>query len=255
MSLDEQRLVNGFMADCASLSSSGKSTTRRLAICSGLQAHAHCRSWSWPVSAPLPRTPRALGPGCRNWYARHRRASLPHRIARRCSRQASLPWGDELTALRAIGQRLRGNPEHRCALSHCVGPHVISSRRNDQADVRSPAGYDPEQAAARSLRALGMTDIFPTETSPVGLNIAGGIPPASRNHLVPTGLRHPSLERSRLTAHAYPCRDQCPERLALATRGHRWPAGRPQWRPTTSIRPPLPSAHRNLLLQDVATTD
>ena len=163
--LDEERLVDGFVADAHRL------VIREVhgqAPGDLFRAPGPCPSpiLSRAVSSSLPTTPLVSGPGCRNRCVRCRRASLPHRSATLRSRQASSPWDDGQIVRRATGQRSRGNPDRRSAWSHCAGPHAISWRRNAPDDARSPAGCDPGRAAARCPHAPPMTGICLIAASP-----------------------------------------------------------------------------------------
>src|SRR5262245_12115055 len=166
-------------------SSSGKSRGRRRAICSGLQARAHRRAWRRPRRRPVHGTPgrRTIAPlGART---------------RPANRSCTYPRSGAFTAsLAAFGRRAARSACHCPVVARYAKPpaRVAALRRNSREIVdgaraswraisRTPWPWARRSAiCSRSLNAR----YRPDRGSAEGRRCDAAMPPASRNHRVPT---------------------------------------------------------------------
>src|SRR6185437_1666816 len=173
------------------VSSSGKSSRRRRAICSGLHALAHRRGCRRPCRRPFQGT---TGP---------RTAALPGPPTSPASLSCTYPCSAAFTASFAgLGRRAARSACHCAVVARYSRPplRVAALRRSSREIVEAArpsrrATACMEQPCARrsatSSRsaneryrlASGLAD---------GLNIDGGIPPAFLNHRVPTACDTPA---------------------------------------------------------------
>ena len=148
------------------LSSSGKSSRSRRAICSGLQARAHRRSCRGPARRPFQAT---LGPAI----------FLPSGVEiRPASRSCNTPaasrsWpaspasDDAPRGRRATARSSPDTRSRRCAWPRCAAARARAWRVRARGGARSRAHRDPGRAAARSPHAQRRTGTAPTAASPM----------------------------------------------------------------------------------------
>ena len=138
--------------------SSGKSTTRRRAICSGLHALAHRRSFRWPCRRPFHGT---AGPGTKMPFAAATSpASLSSTYMRRAGFSASLAnFGrrPDRSACHCAVEARYSKPHH--ASRRCAATREISLRPIGRGDGQSPGWNNPARGAERSLLAPRRRDI------------------------------------------------------------------------------------------------
>src|SRR3954452_14693770 len=134
------------------VSSSGKSTGKRRAICSGLQA--------LPIADPVAARVGGLSrpPSGREQPRRpepQRRLSVvpPQRFATPRSAQASSALGDEQRVQRAIALLSRDTLSRRFGWRRCAATLVRASRPLAQAGAQPPAWTGPAREGVRSPRA------------------------------------------------------------------------------------------------------
>ena len=219
--LNEQRLIDGFVADA-----------HRLIV----------REVDRQAAGNLLRAP---GPGPSPILSRSMPTALPghgragNRSAARSDDDASQSFlhisaqcrvERKLRRLRATSRSL-GVPLRRrrtilqtAAAGGSVAPQLTGDRRCCPPEPASDLLHGIAlHAKKRDLLALRQREIPPGERLCRDPNIAGGMPPAFRNHLCSDSLRHPGFDRSILACHA--CRDRRPEPSPLIASRHR----RPSW--------------------------
>src|SRR6476659_7026877 len=173
------------------VSSSGKSIGKRRAICSGLHALAHRRFCRWPSrrffqDTAGPVTGMPLG-------ATTMPANLSSTYVRKVALSASLV---------GLGRRADRSACHWAVVARYSSPplRVAALRRNSREIVeadrpsRRPISCMEWPCTRRSAISSRSTNerYRPESGFAEGLNIAGGMPPAFRNHLVPTGCDTPA---------------------------------------------------------------
>src|SRR6478752_1486542 len=173
------------------VSSSGKSIGKRRAICSGLHALAHRRFCRWPSrrffqDTAGPVTGMPLG-------ATTMPANLSSTYVRKVALSASLV---------GLGRRADRSACHWAVVARYSSPplRVAALRRNSREIVeadrpsRRPISCMEWPCTWRSAISSRSTNerYRPESGFAEGLNIAGGMPPAFRNHLVPTGCDTPA---------------------------------------------------------------
>src|SRR4051812_18204697 len=147
------------------VSSSGKSSRKRRAICSGLQAVAHRRSCRRPCRRPFHGTtgPRTAAP----FGAMMTPASRSCTYRRRGSLIASLAdFGRRRSGRRAIARSWPGTPDRRCAWRRCGAARARSWTARASVGGRSPAPRAVARARSRSPPARQTTDNALTAVSP-----------------------------------------------------------------------------------------
>ncbi len=182
-------------------SSSGKSRTRRWAICSGLHDLAHGRSLRRPWRRPIH---RMSGPGTGPPSARvitPARRSLTY--SRSCSFAASLDTLGRRARLSAYHWAVDARYSRRYVRVEALRPSsreiVEGSRPRRRAISRTPICW----ACKTAMSSRSTNDRYRPET---GAKLIDGIPPAWRNHRVPIAGDTPaatpasSLERPRAIA-------------------------------------------------------
>src|SRR6478672_424138 len=173
------------------VSSSGKSIGKRGAICSGLHALAHRRFCRWPSrrffqDTAGPVTGMPLG-------ATTMPANLSSTYVRKVALRASLA---------GLGRRADRSACHWAVVARYSSPplRVAALRRNSREIVeadrpsRRPISCMEWPCTRRSaISSRSINERYRPESGfAEGLNIAGGMPPAFRNHLVPTGCDTPA---------------------------------------------------------------
>src|SRR5665648_250308 len=169
-------------------SSSGKSIGRRLAICSGLHARAHRRSWRLAWLRPFHRG--AAGPGTTTPSGRR---TCPARRSWTYSRSRSLT-----TSLAVFGRRATSSafhcatparyssfPPRVAALRRSSLEIVDGSRPTQRAISRTPAPC----ARSTAISSRSANDRYRPESRP---NSNGDMPPPSRNHRLPAACDAPT---------------------------------------------------------------
>src|SRR5215216_3056323 len=171
--------------------SSGKSIGKRRAICSGLQALAHRRSCLWPCRRPFQDT---AGPGMGSPLAA---TTTPANLSSTYVRKGALSANfvgfgrraDRSACQWAVVARYSSPPLRVAALRR-------SSREIVEADrpSRRPISCMEWPCTRKSaISSRSTNDRYRPESGfAEHLNIAGGMPPAFRNHLLPTGCDTPA---------------------------------------------------------------
>src|SRR5215213_6194108 len=167
------------------VSSSGKSSRKRRAICSGLHALAHRRGCRRPCRRPFQGT---TGP---------RTAALPEPPTSPASLSCTYPRKAALRASFAcFGRRAARSACHCAVVARYSRPplRVAALRRSSREIVEaarpsrramSCMAWPCTRRSAISSRSANERE-RPESGFADGLNIAGGMPPAFRNHRVPT---------------------------------------------------------------------
>src|SRR5829696_7691243 len=172
--------------------SSGKSIGKRRAICSGLQARAHRRSCLWPCRRPFQDT---AGPGMGSPLAATTTpANLSSTYVRKVALRASFV---------DFGRRADRSACHWAVVARYSSPplRVAALRRSSREIVEADRPSRPPISCMEwpwtrrsAISSRSTNDRYRPESGFVeDLNIAGGMPPAFRNHLVPTGCDTPAL--------------------------------------------------------------
>ena len=119
------------------------------------------------------------------------RACPAHTAATPRSSPASRPSAAWPSVRHATGPLWHDNRTRQSAWRHCDGSPARWSRPRGPGAVQSHAGRCSAPRAERSLRAfpgIGSAGMVPARD---GARCEGGMPPASRNHRVPTGCEIP----------------------------------------------------------------
>src|SRR5665648_894520 len=169
-------------------SSSGKSIGRRLAICSGLHARAHRRSWRLAWLRPFHRG--AAGPGTATPSGRR---TCPARRSWTYSRSRSLTTSLAVFGRRATSSAFHCAPPARyssfpprvAALRRSSLEIVDGSRPTQRAISRTPAPC----ARSTAISSRSANDRYRPESRP---NSNGDMPPPSRNHRLPAACDAPT---------------------------------------------------------------
>src|SRR5918993_1156840 len=171
--------------------SSGKSIGKRWAICSGLQALAHRRSCRWPCRRPFQATAgpgMGAAPGATTTPANLSSTEV-RKVALRASFVGFGRQADRSACHWAVVARYSRPPLRVAALRR-------SSREIVEADrpSRRPISCMEWPWTRRSaISSRSTNDRYRPESGfAEDLNIAGGMPPAFRNHRVPTGCDTPA---------------------------------------------------------------
>src|SRR3954464_3574051 len=173
------------------VSSSGKSTGKRRAICSGLQAFAHRRSCRGPCRRPFQAT---VGPGT---------AAPPGATTAPVSRSSTEVRNAAFSAsFVGLGRRAARSACHCAVVARYSKPplRVAALRRNSREIVeaarpsrRATSCMDWPCARRSAISSRSANERYRPESGLAdGLNIDGGIPPACLNHRVPTACDTPA---------------------------------------------------------------
>src|SRR3954470_19291904 len=173
------------------VSSSGKSTGKRRAICSGLQAFAHRRSCRGPCRRPFQAT---VGPGT---------AAPPGATTAPVSRSSTEVRNAAFSAsFVGLGRRAARSACHCAVVARYSKPplRVAALRRNSRESVeaarpsrRATSCMDWPCARRSAISSRSANERYRPESGLAdGLNIDGGIPPACLNHRVPTACDTPA---------------------------------------------------------------
>src|SRR4051794_5678742 len=173
------------------VSSSGKSTGRRRAICSGLQALAHCRSFRGPCRRPFQDT---AGPGTA--------APLGATITPASRSSTEVRKAAFSASFAGLGRRAARSACHCAVVARYSRPplRVAALRRNSREIVEAArpsrrATSCMEQLCARrsAISSRSANERYRPESGFAdNLDIDGGIPPAFLNHRVPTACDTPA---------------------------------------------------------------
>src|SRR5665648_435193 len=169
-------------------SSSGKSIGRRLAICSGLHARAHRRSWRRGLfrpfhgagAGPATATPsgRRTCPARRSWtYSRSRSLTTSLAVFGRRATSSAFHC--------ATPARYSSFPPRVAALRRSSLEIVDGSRPTQRAISRTPAPC----ARSTAISTRSANDRYRPESRP---NSNGDMPPPSRNHRLPAACDAPT---------------------------------------------------------------
>ena len=186
------------------VASSAKSTGRRRAICSGLQAFAHRRSFVVRADG-FARTRPGRDQEPRSEPQRRQPTVPRHRfLTPRCA-QASPALGGEQRARRAIALSSHDTRGRRFGWRRCAAALWRLSMPLARAGER-PAAWSSPEREERDLLPLRKREIRHRAASPIA-NIDGGMPlPSEHRVLPPAGHRH---RRSIFTRRAR--RNRCPK--------------------------------------------
>src|SRR3954453_1124693 len=173
------------------VSSSGKSTGKRRAICSGLQTFAHRRSCRGPCRRPFQASVR---PGT---------AAPPGATTAPVSRSSTEVRNAAFSAsFVGLGRRAARSACHCAVVARYSKPplRVAALRRNSREIVeaarpsrRATSCMDWPCARRSAISSRSANERYRPESGLAdGLNIDGGIPPACLNHRVPTAAAPPA---------------------------------------------------------------
>src|SRR5438477_8315269 len=208
--LNEQRLIDGFVADAHGLV---VREIHRQATGDLLRAPGVCPPPVLPCSMPtFSRTRPGREQELRSKPRRREPTVPPHRfLTRRCV-QASPALGDEQLARRAIALSSRDTRGRRFWWRHCAATPGRSSTLPARAGERLPAWWCPAREGARSPRALQTRDIGRREASPIVQTslVACRLPSGT------ISFRQPAAHRLRSQQPHSPCRPRWLPRTVAA---------------------------------------